>query len=141
MTVIQSGLQIAGFDVAFASITAEISVTATSSATGNTCISIPASTPNEGYYYVMVYTPYLTKGTTNIDVELFDSTTFLQTLSGHLTASTVHPGGFMTAKVYLSKGDHPLKVTAFVDGGTGKFGAGAGTTGNDPPAYARVFAA
>lgn len=141
MPVYESGLNIANFDVAYASITAEVSITATTSATGNTCISIPASIQNEGNYYVMVYTPYLTIGTTNLDVELYDSTTFKQALSGHLTASTVHPGGFMTAKLYLSKGDHALAVTAFVDGGTGKFGAGDGATTHNAPAYARVFAA
>jgi hypothetical protein len=141
MPVYESGLNIANFDVAYASITSPVSITATSSATGNTCIAFTASIANEGDYYVMVYTPALTKGTTNIDVELYDGATFLQSLSGHLTASTVHPGGFLTAKVHLSQASHSLKVTAFVDGGTGTFGAGAGTTGADPPAYARCFAA
>lgn len=141
MPIYESGLNIANFDVAYAKITAQVDITATTSATGNTCISIPASIQNEGDYYVMVYTPYLTIGTTNLDVELFDGSTFLQALSGHLTASTVHPGGFMTAKVHLAKGDHAMKVTAFVDGGTGEFGAGDGATTHNAPAYARVFSA
>lgn len=138
------GSEIANMDIASASITSEASITATSSATGNTCISTGAFGCSAGSYYVQVYTPYVTKGTTNIDVELFDgaaasSGTFLQSLSGHMTASSVLGQGIVfAALVTLTAGSHNMTVTAFVDGGTGKFGAGAGTTGNPPPAYIRV---
>lgn len=133
-------------DDAAASITTEASITATSSATGNTCISTGAfAVTNPGDYYVEVFTPYLTKGTTNLDVELFDGAsaaagTFLQTLSGHMTASSVLGQGIVLfARVTLAAGSHNMTVTAFVDGGTGKFGAGAGTTGAAPPARIRVY--
>lgn len=145
MTIQQSGQTIGNLDVAAASITTEASITATSSATGNTCISTGVfAVINPGTYYVEVYTPYLTKGTTNLDVELFSGAsaaagTFLQTLSGHMTASSVLGQGIvLCAKVTLAAGANQLTVTGFVDGGTGKFGAGAGTTGNAPPAYIRV---
>ena len=145
MTIQQSGQTIGNLDVAAASITTEASITATSSATGNTCITTGAfSVINPGNYYVEVYTPYLTKGTTNLDVELFSGAsaaagTFLQSLSGHMTASSVLGQGIvLCAKVTLGAGSNQLTVTAFVDGGTGKFGAGAGTTGAAPPAYIRV---
>lgn len=145
MTIQQSGQTIGNLDVAAASITTEASITATSSATGNTCISTGVfAVINPGTYYVEVYTPYLTKGTTNLDVELFSGAsaaagTFLQTLSGHMTASSVLGQGIvLCAKVTLAAGANQLTVTGFVDAGTGKFGAGAGTTGNAPPAYIRV---
>lgn len=145
MTPIQVvGSEIANLDVASAKITSEASITATSSATGNTCISTGQFGCQAGSYYVQVFTPYVTKGTTNIDVELFDGATaaagtFLQSLSGHMTASSVLGQGIVfAALVTLSGGSHNMTVTAFVDGGTGKFGAGDGATGNAPPAYIRV---
>ena len=148
MPVLLSGRNIDTLDLAATSITTEASITATSSATGNTCISTGKFTvENGGNYYVEVFTPYITKGTTNIDVELFDGAsaaagTFLQSLSGHLAASVVIGAGVVyCAKVALIQGTHNMTVTAFVDGGTGKFGAGAGTTGNAPPAYLRVRSA
>lgn len=139
------GNEIGSIDAKTATITTEASITATSSATGNLCISTGAfSAPVTGNYYVEVFTPYLTKGTTNLDVELFQGVsaaagTFIQTLSGHMTASSVLGQGIvMIALVSLVAGTNQLTVTAFVDGGTGKFGAGAGTTGNAPPALIRV---
>lgn len=148
MTIQQSGQTIGNLDLASASITAEVSVTATTSATGNTCIQTSVfSVINPGSYWVDVFTPYLTKGTTNLDIELFSGAsaaagTFLQTLSGHMTASSVLGQGIaMTAKVTLAAGANQLTVTGFVDGGTGKFGAGTGATGNAPPAYIRVRSA
>jgi hypothetical protein len=142
------GSEISGIDIAAASITTEASITATSSATGNLCITTGVfGVPFTGNYYVEVFTPYITKGTTNIDVELFSGAsaaagTFLQTLTGHMTASDIL-GSCVTlmALVPLTTGSAQLTVTAFVDGGTGKFGAGAGTTGNAPPARIRVRAA
>jgi hypothetical protein len=138
------GSEIASLDVISASITTEASITATSSATGNTCISTGVfGIVNAGNYWVSVFTPYLTKGTTNLDVELFEgsssSGTFLQTLTGHMTASDILGScPTLTARLSLSNGAHNLTVTAFVDGGTGKFGAGTGATGNAPPAWIRV---
>lgn len=141
-----TGASINGLDIASASITTEASITATSSATGNTCITTGRfNAPFAGDYYVDVFTPYITKGTTNIDVELFSGAsaaagTFVQTLSGHLAASVVIGAGILyRARVTLAQGANQLTVTAFVDGGTGKFGAGDGATGDAPPARIRVF--
>ncbi len=142
------GSEIASMDIAHAQITTEASITHTSSATGDTCISTGQFlVPFTGNYYVQVFTPYLTKGTTNLDVELFSGASaaagvFLQTLTGHMTASDILGSCVaLTALISLTAGAATLTVTAFVDGGTGKFGAGAGTTGNAPPAHIRVRAA
>ena len=148
MPIQMQGNEIANLDMVSASITSEASITATTSATGDTCISTGVfGIQNAGDYYVEVFTPYITKGTTNIDVELFEGAsaaagTFVQSLSGHLAASVVIGAGiYYVAKVTLAAGAHQFTVTAFVDGGTGKFGAGAGTTGAAPPARIRVRSA
>ena len=148
MPVTLSGRNIDTMDLVRASITTEASITATSSATGNTCITTGKFTvENGGTYYVEVFTPYLTKGTTNLDVELFDGAsaaagTFLTTLTGHMTASAVLGGvSQLLALVTLTAGSHNMTVTAFVDAGTGKFGAGTGATGQPPPAVIHVFSA
>ena len=145
MPVTLSGRNIDSLDLVRATLTTEASITATSSATGNTCITTGKFTvENGGNYYVEVFTPYLTKGTTNLDVELFDGAsaaagTFLQALSGHMTASSVLGQGIvLSALVSLIAGTHTMTVTGFVDAGTGKFGAGTGATGQPPPAIIRV---
>ena len=145
MTTRMTGPQITNLDFASASITTEVSITATTSSTGNTCITTGKfAIVNPGTYYVEVFTPYLTKGTTNLDIELYSgasaaSGTFLTTLTGHMTASDVLGAcPVLIAVVTLPVGSNQLTVTGFVDAGTGKFGAGDGTTGNPPPARIRV---
>ena len=148
MTVQLSARNIDTFDLARANITSEVSVTATTSATGTTCISTGLFTVvNAGSYYVEVFTPYLTIGTTNLDVELWDGAsaatgTFLQALTGHMTASVgLGTGNDLIALVTLAAGNHNMTVAGFVDAGTGKFGAGTGATGHAPQARIRVRSA
>lgn len=140
MPIRLTGSQIGNLAVASATIATEVSVTATSSATGNTCMTIGPFAVEGGSYVLDVYTPYLTIGSTNLDVEVFEGTTFLNTLSGHMAASLARPGSTYRVVLTLSTGNHTLKVTAFVDGGTGKFGANNGATGNAPNAVATVTA-
>lgn len=145
MPIQLQGSEINNLDIVSASITTEASITATSSATGNTCIqTVSFIAPFTGDYYVEVFTPYLTKGTTNLDIELFQGAsaaagTFIQTLTGHMIASTILGAcPVLVAKVTLVQGSNQLTVTGFVDAGTGKFGAGTGATGQPPPARLRV---
>jgi hypothetical protein len=143
-----TGANISNMDIAAASITSPVNIVATSSATGTTALSTGVfGVTNGGVFYVEIWTPFLTKGTTNLDLELFEGAsaaagTFLQTLTGHMTASSVLGQGIcLVAKVTLTAGAHNMTVTGFVDAGTGVFGAGAGTTGNAPPAFIHVFSA
>ena len=139
MPVELSGRNIDTLDFASAQIAADVSITATSSATGNTCITTGAFTiENAGTYYVEVYAPYLTIGTTNLDVELWDGSTLVSSMSGHMAASIPRPGATFGVRTSLAQGGHNLTVKAFVDAGTGHFGAGSGATGNAPNAYLRV---
>lgn len=148
MPIQMQGNVIGNFGIAAAVITTEASVVATSSATGTLCISTGVfGVPNAGNYWVEVFTPYLTKGTTNLDIELFDGAsaaagTFLQSLTGHMVASSIlGAGSTLVALVNLTAGAHNMTVTGFVDAGTGKFGAGTGATGAAPPARIQVVTA
>ena len=134
-----TGSHIANLAVASTTITTEVSVTATSSATGNTCMTLGPFAVDGGQYVLEWYAPYLTIGSTNLDVELYEGTTFITALSGHMAASIARPGVSPRALLTLSQGNHTLKITAFVDAGTGKFGANNGATGNAPPAFARII--
>src|SRR5690242_8181228 len=115
MPIELTGQSIAALDIAAASITTEASITATTSATGNTCITTGNfAVVNPGDYYVEIFTPYLTKGTTNLDVELFEGAsaaagTFLQSLTGHMTASDILGAGVtLIARVTLTAGVHNM---------------------------------
>ena len=139
MPVRQRGIDLDTMFNARVTISADVSVTATSSATGNTCITTGAfNIENGGTYYVECYAPYLTVGTTNLDVELWDGATLLSSLSGHMAASIPRPGAQFGVFVSLASGSHTLTVKAFVDAGTGHFGANNGATGNAPNAWLTV---
>src|SRR5213593_3882057 len=123
MTIRGRGVDLDTFSLARVSIATEVSITATTSATGNSCMTTGAFTvENGGTYRVEVFTPYLTKGTTNLDVELWDGATLLTSMSGHMAASVAVPGVTLVTYQTLTPGAHNLTVKAFVDGGTGKFG-------------------
>lgn len=139
MPVRQRGIDLDTMYNARAALATEAAITATSSGTGNTCITTGAfSIENAGTYLVEVFTPYLTLGTTNLDVELWDGAVLIASLSGHMAAAVTRPGCTMTVFAALAAGAHNLTVKAFVDGGTGKFGAGSGATGNAPNALITV---
>lgn len=139
MTVLRRGIDLDTMYNARVSIATEASITATSSGTANTCITTGAfSIDNGGTFLIEVFTPYLTIGTTNLDVELWDGATFLTSLSGHMAASIPRPGVTMTTFQSLATGSHTITVKAFVDAGTGKFGANNGATGNAPNAWLTV---
>lgn len=136
------GIDLDTMALARTAISANVSLSATTSATGNVAVTLgPFTVENPGTYRVKVYTPSLVKGTTNVDLELWEGTpgtgTVLSTLSGHLAASAIP----FVSEVFvnLTGGSHTLKVAGFVDGGTGTFTAGVGTTGNFPNAYAAVY--
>jgi hypothetical protein len=139
MPVRARGIDLDTYNVAQASISASVNLTGTSSATATTAISTGAFTvDNPGTYLVTVFTPSLTRGTTNLDIELWDGATLLTTLMAHATAAVPLIPVTMRALVTLAAGGHNLAVKGFVDAGTGVFGAGAGTTGNPPNAFITV---
>lgn len=118
-----------------------VSIVGTSSAAPTTAITIPSVEYPGGTYRVEVYAPFLTIGTTFLDIELWVDGAFSQSLSGHMAASINRPGVTFNSFVAMVFGNHALLVRGFVDAGTGTFGAGAGTTGVAPNAYAAVYPA
>jgi hypothetical protein len=139
MPVRARGIDLDTFNVAQASIAAGVNITATSSATADTVLTTGVfNVDNPGTFLVTVFSPQLTRGTTNLDLELRDGTTFLTTLSGHYAAAVPFVPMTYRALVTLAAGTHTLNVKGFVDAGTGVFGAGAGTTGNLPNAFITV---
>jgi hypothetical protein len=137
------GIDLDTMSLVEASITASVNVVATSSATGTTLLTTGVFTvENPGNFYVEVFTPQLTRGTTNLDIELFEGAsaaagTFITSLI-HVTAALGIGSQNFMVRTALAAGGHTLTVTGFVDAGTGVFGAGAGTTGTQPPARIRV---
>lgn len=143
MTVRMRGVDLDTMSLSRTAISSNVSLSATSSATGNVAITLgPFTVENAGTYRVHVYTPSLVKGTTNVDLELWldgapGTGTLLTTLSGHLAASAIP---FVSdVFVNLTGGSHTLRVAGFVDAGTGTFSANNGATGNFPNAYAVVY--
>lgn len=134
MPIEQSGQNIDNFDIAATSLAAGVTFTATTSATGNIVATLGPFNAQGGDYYVDMFAPSITKGTTNADLELWVDGVFNQTISGHLAANVAIPGLFTRNRVSLTPGVHTLTVRGFVDAGTGTLGGGAGTTGNSPNA-------
>lgn len=130
------------FDNVTVTNTSTTNITATSSATGTVVMTLgPFTIENGGTYEFSLFLPSLTKGTTNVDLELWDGTpgtgTLLTTLTGHLAANVASPATYVVY-VSLAAGSHTLKVAGFVDAGTGVFNAGSGATGQLPNARGRV---
>jgi hypothetical protein len=139
MPVRARGIDMDTFNVAQASISASVNLTGTSSGTATTAISTgPFTVENGGTFLVTVFTPSLTRGTTNLDLELWDGATLLTTLMAHATAAVPLIPVTMRALVSLLAGNHNLAVKGFVDAGTGVFGAGSGATGQPPNAFITV---
>jgi hypothetical protein len=93
-----------------------------------------------GTYRVTLGCISLTKGTTNLDVEVQVDGVFAASLSGHLAANTAIPT-FLSTRVTLAPGNHVVRIVGFVDAGTGTLNAGTGATGQNPPAELAIYAA
>lgn len=145
MTIRGRGIDLDTLYLAEAQVSSNVSLSATSSATGNVVMTLgPFNMDGPGTVYVEIYTPSLVKGTTNVDLELWldgapGTGTLQTTLSGHLAASATP---FLSqVRFNLATGNHTLRVAGFVDAGTGTFSANNGATGNFPNAIGRVWRA
>lgn len=141
MPVRARGIDLDTFSVAEVQAATNTTISATTSATGTVCLTLgPFTVDNPGTFYVEIFTPSLVKGTTNVDLELWEGTpgtgTLLTTITGHLVANETP--GYWGVRVALAAGSHTLKVAGFVDAGSGTFTGGAGTTGAFPNSWARV---
>ena len=126
-------------EIAYAQIVADVSVTATSSATPNDVVSSGAVTYTGEKVLIEGYFAHLTRGTTNIYVDLWDDATRLAQMSGNSYTATIN-GVSVANRRTPSAASHTYKFRAYVDAGTGTVGAGPGDgTGSLlPPSFIRV---
>ena len=140
MTVRLTGDQLGSTAVTSVTTTSNVTTTATTSGTATALLTLPNVFYEGGSYRVTLGCIFLTKGTTNLDVELQVDGVFSTSITGHLTANTATPT-FLTCRVTLSPGNHVVRAVGFVDAGTGTLNAGTGATGQNPPAELAIFAA
>lgn len=128
---LDSGSDTTGKTLDYATVTAGVSITATTS-TGTACITGNAVNYDGGEVDITVYSPYLKRGNTVTIVGLYMDGS-LVTRMGY-TASLETPST-MRMRYTPSAGSHTFSVRAWVDGGTGTFGGGDGSSGD----YAKGF--
>src|SRR6266699_225930 len=94
-----TGREIANLAVTSASITVSTTTTATSSATATALMTLPNAFYEGGDYLVWLDAPFITKGTTNINIEVWVDGVFAVSMTGPMTVSTVIPGSILSSKV------------------------------------------
>jgi hypothetical protein len=131
-----------GAEIGYDQIIASVNVTATSEAAGNLCIQCSAYTFDGSPVLLQVFSPYFYVNNTNtIILNLFEGATnlgriaLMQTISGNGGGDS--QALFCQYRFSPSAGSHTYKLTAFVNGNNGTFGAGPGGGTNNMPAYAR----
>jgi len=110
-------------------LTANVTTTATTSGTATNLMALPRAGYEGGSYRVFLYAHAITRGTTNISVELWVDSVFGQTVVALSTATGVGNPFFWVGLVQLAPGSHLLEFRGFVDAGTGTLVAGTGATG------------
>ena len=122
-------------------LTANATTTATSSGTATNLLALPRAGFEGGSYRVLLSCSGITKGTTNVSVELWVDTVFNQSVISLSTNATAFGGFFWMGLVALNPGSHLLEFRGFVDAGTGTLVAGTGATGTNPNAVGCVIPA
>lgn len=132
------GEKLAGFAIAQTILTANATTTATTSGTATNLLALPRAGFEGGNYRVFLWAVAITKGTTNISVELWVDGVFNQSILP-LSVNATNPAPILLRSVFTpSDGVHTVTWRAFVDAGTGTLVAGAGTTGVAPNAVASL---
>lgn len=122
-------------------LTANATTTATSSAASTALLSLPRANFEGGSYRFFLFAAAITKGTTNVSVELFVDTVFNQSLLALDTNATNPNPRVLTGIVQLAPGSHVVAFNGFVDAGTGTLVAGTGATGQAPNAIGFIIPA
>lgn len=133
-----SGQAIQGFATAFASAAANVTTTATSSAMATVLLTAGPADFAGGVYDVILQSPGVTKGTTNVSLELWVDGVFNQTIVALSVNATAITPFYWSGRVSLVAGIHTITVRGFVDAGTGTLTAGTGATGAQPNATLTV---
>jgi len=122
-------------------ITANVTTVATSSAAATALATVGPVACYGVNYIAELWAVAITKGTTNVSVELWVDGVFNQSILP-LSVNTTNPNPvLLRSQVALTDGVHTITWRGFVDAGTGTLVAGAGTTGVAPNALARLIVA
>jgi len=122
-------------------LTANATTVATSSGTATNLIALPRAGYEGGSYRVFLSCAGITKGTTNVSVELWVDSAFGQSVLTLSTNAVAQNPFLWCGIVALAPGSHLLEFKGFVDAGTGTLVAGTGATGTNPNAIAFVIPA
>lgn len=129
-----TGQAIAGFATATGTATSNQTTTATTSGTSTVLLTAGPAEFTGGSYDVYLFAAAVTKGTTNVSLELWLDGVFNQSIVA-LSTNAVAIGGFYWAgRLSITAGVHTVTVRGFVDAGTGTLVAGTGATGANPNA-------
>lgn len=127
-----------GHEFDYVEFTANVSITATTEGTAQTVLTSNAITFDGSTIVMIEHWEYAAvKGTATIYIVLLEDSTVLgMTYTG---AATVTGPIHMLRRRTPGSGSHTYYVKAYVDGGTGVAGAGAGGAGNGLPGFLRVY--
>jgi hypothetical protein len=135
------GEKLAGQAIAQAVLTASATTTATSSGTATNLLALPRAGFEGGTYRWFIFAHALTRGTTNVSLELWVDSVFGQSVTALSTATGIGNPYFASGLVALAPGSHLLEFRGFVDAGTGTLVAGTGATGQPSNAVGFVIPA
>jgi hypothetical protein len=135
-----------GYELDYVAKTSSTNITATSAATADTVITGTSQAYAAGDYWVEVFAPQCrTTATANASLTfaLYDGATELGLMAEVRTPAAAATGASQRprTKVTLTAATHQLIFKAFVSGGTGIIGAGAGGANTLVPAYILVTVA
>jgi hypothetical protein len=141
-------LNLPGTELDYVEITAPVNITATTEATANTVMASNSITP-DGVASIMVevYAPYAnpTPGTANASITIILVDSVGPTVLGNIgLVNEQAVTGYLDVPIALARRLTPSNaartytVKAYVNGGTGNIGAGAGSTGAYVPAFIRI---
>lgn len=135
-----------GYEIDYVEITSPVSVTATSAATADTCITGSAIT-YDGSTIIMVqfFAPYVTTVAASAAgwlVELYDGATNIgafEQVTSQTSVSILRMGASGSRRLTPSNASHTYSIRMWTTtAGTASFGAGAGGAGNYLPAFIRI---
>lgn len=133
--------ELGGVQIGFSAISVSATTTATSSGTATALMTVGPVGCYGVNYIAELWAVAITKGTTNISVELWVDGVFNQSILP-LSVNATNPNPILLrSQVALNDGVHTITWRGFVDAGTGTVVAGAGTTGVAPNAVARLLVA